>query len=136
MAEITAKYLGNLRVESTHVASGATLLTDGSQESHGQGDMFSPVDALAASLGACALTIMGFYAQAHGLDIDGTTLEITETMADRPRRVARLELVFTMPDRDYSDKDKQSLERSAKACPVHNSLHPEMEQQLIFKWAR
>ena len=137
MPEITAKYLGDLRVESTHTASGAVLLTDASIESQGSGENFSPVDLLAVSLGACAMTVMGIYAKNHGLDIAGASLAINKTMsATSPHRVAGIEVTFIMPERDYSDKDKKSLERAAGACPVHNSLYPEMEQRFIFKWAK
>ena len=136
MAEIFAKYLGGLRVENVHAASGFTLFTDAAQESGGEGkDGFSPVDALVVSLGACALTTMGFYAQNHGLDLAGATLEINKAMStSSPRRLAWVELIFTMPERAYSDKDKISLERAVKSCPVHNSLHPDVEQRVIVKW--
>ena len=137
MADIFAKYTGELRVESRHVSSGTIMTTDASQESRGQGGGFSPIDALAASLGACALTTMGFYAQNHGLDISGASVEVTSAMtATSPRRVARVELVVAMPDRDYSDKDKKSLERAVNSCPVHNSLHPDIEQKFSIKWAK
>lgn len=137
MSEIVAQYLGDLRVKNTHVAHGAIMVTDASAEIHGKDEGFSPVDVLAAALGSCAVTTMGVYAQNHGLDITGTTVEISFAMSEKsPRRVTRIELIFSMPDRNYSDKDKQSLERAAGACPVHNSLHPDMEQRLIFKWAK
>ena len=90
-----------------------------------------------AALGSCAVTTMGVYANTHGLDVTGTTVEISFAMSEKsPRRVERVELIFTMPDREYSAKDKQSLERAAGACPVHNSLHPDMEQRFVFKWAK
>lgn len=137
MADISAKYLGELRVESAHTPSGTIMLTDASQESQGQGSGFSPIDALAASLGACALTTMGFYAQNHGLDISGASVAMNVSMtSSSPRRVERMELVFTMPEREYSDKDKKSLERAVKSCPVHNSLHPAIEQLFSIKWAK
>ena len=137
MADIISKYLGELRVESAHASSGTVMLTDASKESQGQGGGFSPIDALAASLGACALTVMGFYAQTHGLDISGASVAMNVSMtASPPHRVARLELMFTMPDREYSDKDKKSLERAVNSCPVHNSLHPDIEQVFSIKWAK
>ena len=137
MATITGKYLGDLRVESTHTASGATLITDAPLDNQGKGEGFSPTDLCVASFGSCALTIMGIFAKNHGLDITGTTMEINKVMsANPPRRIARIEVVYTMPDRDYSDKDKKSLERAADTCPVRLSLHPETEQKVIFKWAK
>ena len=137
MADIIAKYLGELRVESVHASSGTVMFTDASKESQGQGGGFSPIDALAASLGACALTTMGFYAQNYGLDISGASVGMNVSMTPKPpHRVERVELMFTMPDRDYSDKDKKSLERAVKSCPVHNSLHPDIEQLFSIKWAK
>lgn len=135
MATVTGKYLGGLRVEAKHEQSGATLITDAPTDNHGQGQSFSPTDLCAMSLGACALTIMGIFAQAHGLDIEGTTFEVIKTMsANAPRRIARVQVIFTFPNKGYSDKDKKSLERAALTCPVHQSLGPEVEQDIRFVW--
>lgn len=137
MSAISGKYLGGLRVEATHEASGAVIVTDAPVDNNGQGRSFSPTDICSASLAMCALTIMGLYAQKHGLDIEGATFSVNKIMSDKPpRRIARLEVVFTFPDKGYSDKDKLSLERAAKSCPVHLSLHPETEQNIVFNWAK
>lgn len=136
MATVTGKYLGGLRVEAKHEQSGATLITDAPVDNQGQGRSFSPTDLCAMSLGACAMTIMGIFAQAHGLEIEGAGFEVTKTMsADAPRRIAKIEVIFSFPDKGYTDKDKISLERAAKTCPVHKSLGPDVEQVLTFKWA-
>jgi len=136
MATVTGAYLGGLRVEAKHEQSGATLITDAPVDNNGQGRSFSPTDLCAMSLGACALTIMGIFADAHGLNIDGTTFEVTKTMsANAPRRIAKIEVTFSFPDKGYTDKDKKSLERAAMTCPVHQSLGPEVEQVINFKWA-
>ena len=42
MPTITGTYLGDLRVESTHVASGARLVTDAPVDNNGKGEGFSP----------------------------------------------------------------------------------------------
>lgn len=136
MATVTGKYLGSLQVEARHEASGATMISDAPVDNGGKGRSFSPTDMCAMSLGMCALTIMGNFAANHGLDIDGTTFAVTKTMSAKPpRRIARIEVVFTFPDKGYTAKDKISLERAAKTCPVHLSLHPEVEQALTFIWA-
>lgn len=136
MATITGAYLGGLRVEAKHEQSGTTLITDAPTDNNGKGRSFSPTDLCVTSLGACALTIMGIFADAHGLNIDGTTFEITKTMsADAPRRIARIEVTFSFPDKGYTDKDKKSLERAAMTCPVHKSLGQDVQQVIHFKWA-
>lgn len=136
MATVTATYLGDLRVESTHTASGAKLVTDAPVDNHGKGEGFSPTDLCATALGACAMTIMGITARAHGMDVTGTKLEITKTMSADPRRIASLDVVFLMPDRPFTDKQKAMLERAAHTCPVHLSLHPDVHQNFVFRWAQ
>ena len=42
MATVTAKYLGDLRVECTHVASGTKLVSDAPVDNNGKGEAFSP----------------------------------------------------------------------------------------------
>ena len=134
MATISAKYLGDLRVECTHLQSGDVLVTDAPTDNQGKGEAFSPTDLCATALAACAMTIIGTYARHHQLDVDGMKAEATKVMAPNPRRIQRIEVIITMPDREYSEKEKNSIERVARACPVHASLHADMEQVFIFKW--
>lgn len=136
MATITEEYLGNLRVACQHTASGATLTSDAPVDNHGKGESFSPTDLVATALGACAMTIIAIYGESHNVDVKGTRVEIVKSMNAAPRRIGKLEVVFTMPDRDYSEKEKVSIERAAHTCPVHLSLHPDVEQIFTFKWAR
>lgn len=82
------------------------------------------------------MTIMGITAQAHGMDVTGTEMEIVKTMSANPRRIASLDVVFIMPDRPFTDKQKTMLERVAHTCPVHMSLHPDVRQNFVFRWAR
>jgi uncharacterized OsmC-like protein len=134
---VRVKYLGDLRVESTHLASGAQILTDAPLDNNGKGEGFSPTDLCVTSLAACATTIMGIYGKQHGVDITGAEVEVTKIMSPSPpRRIAQIDVTFIMPDRDYSDKEKASLERAAKTCPVHLSLHPEVKQNLVFRWKK
>lgn len=60
MATMKAKYLGQLRVECEHVASGTKMMTDAPVDNCGKGEAFSPTDLCAAALGSCILTTMGF----------------------------------------------------------------------------
>lgn len=137
MATVTAKYLGNLRVECTHCATGTQIITDAPLDNHGKGEAFSPTDLCVTALASCAMTIIGIYGQAHDVDVTGTQIEVVKTMsANPPRRIAKIEVVFTMPDREYTDKQKIMIERAANTCPVHLSLHPDIEQVITFKWAK
>lgn len=134
MATVSAKYLGDLRVECTHERSGTKIITDAPVDNQGKGEAFSPTDLCATSLAACAMTIIGIYGQSHNVDVTGTTMEITKTMSKDPRRIGKIEVTFHMPKRNYSEKEKTMIERAAHTCPVHLSLSPDVEQVFNFVW--
>ena len=129
----TLKYLGDLQTECTHVSSGAKLITDAPVSFLGKGESFSGTDLFALSLGTCAMTVMGIYAKKNNLDISGATAEVSRTMADNPRRIQALEVIFHMPGRAFSEKEKKDLMEVAQACPVSMSLGG-VEQSIIFDW--
>lgn len=134
MATIETQYEGELRTTAKHLASGASIITDAPLDNKGKGQAFSPTDLLSASLGSCMLTIMGIAGQTHGIEITGTTIQITKVMASDPRRVSEIQVSFHFPDRSYSEHEKLILERAARTCPVALSLHPEIRQTLLFNW--
>lgn len=134
MATIKAMYLGDLRLECTHLQSGTKIITDAPTDNNGKGEAFSPTDLCSTSLATCAMTIMGIYAKSNGIDLSGTEIEITKKMATKPRRIAEINVVFNMPLREFSEKDKKVLECVAHTCPVHLSLHPDVKQNFVFNW--
>ena len=136
MATVTCRYLGDLRVECVHEASGTTIITDAPLDNHGKGEAFSPTDLCVTALASCAMTIMGILAQNHGIDVSGTRIEVSKVMSPKPpRKIGRIEVIFHMPERSYSDKEKQMIERAAHTCPVHLSLNADVEQAFVFNWA-
>lgn len=134
MSTVSCRYLGDLRIECSHVASGTKIVTDAPVDNKGKGESFSPTDLCATALGTCALTIMGIYAAEHGIDISGTTMEITKTMHADPRRIGMIEVIMHMPDRPYTQKEKTALERCVWSCPVHLSLSEKVEQVFSIRW--
>ncbi|MCB0660786.1 MAG: OsmC family protein [Saprospiraceae bacterium] len=127
-------YLGDLRTELTHISSGQTIITDAPIDNQGKGLAFSPTDLAATSLGACMITIMGISARNHGLNIDGTELEITKIMASNPRRIQEIEIKVIMPHGNFLKKDRVLLEAAGRTCPVAFSLHPDINQNITFIW--
>ena len=134
MPTISIKYLGNLRTECTHIQSGTKIITDAPIDNQGKGEYFSPTDLTSTSLATCAMTIMGIYGEKHNVDLLGTTIEVTKIMAENPRRIGKIEIIFNMPKKNYSDKEKASIENAVKNCPVHKSLDPNVEQIFTFNW--
>ncbi len=130
MATIQTLYLGDLRTEAEHLGSKTKILTDAPIDNKGKGEAFSPTDLLAASLGSCMLTIMGIAAREHGMDIAGTQMEITKVMQNNPRKVSEIQVIINLPQKAYSEKDIDILQRSALTCPVYLSLHPDLKKTL------
>jgi uncharacterized OsmC-like protein len=131
---VKSRYLGNLRVESTHLQSGNKIITDAPVDNRGKGEAFSPTDLLATSLGSCITTIMGIKAMDNGIDIEGTEVEITKIMASDPRRVAEVVVKFSFPDKGYSEEDKKLIESVAGISPVPLSLSTNLKQTIHFHW--
>jgi uncharacterized OsmC-like protein len=136
MVKIEGVYEGGLRCRMKHGPSGAELLTDAPVDNHGQGAAFSPTDLVATALGSCMMTIMGIVARKHGIDMDGTRVEITKEMAVAPsRRIGRIGVVLRFP-RPLGEKGQEILKRAAAGCPVHHSLHPDVQTPVEFVFPR
>lgn len=127
------KYLGDLRSSSMHLQSGTEILNDAPIDNHGKGEAFSPTDMVANSLATCMLTIMAIKATDMGLELKGTTAEVTKVMAADPRRISEIHVAFHMNLADDT-KIKTILERSALTCPVYYSLHPDIKKIITFNW--
>lgn len=126
-------YLGNLRTESVHIKSGNSFITDAPTDNNGKGEAFSPTDTVATGLASCMITVMGIKARDLGVDMTGTTAEVTKTMASNPRRISKIEVVLDFPFQADA-KTKKILENTANTCPVHHSLHPDIEKDITFNW--
>lgn len=134
MVALKTVYEGGLRCRAEHGPSGASIVTDAPVDNHGRGQSFSPTDLLGAALSSCIMTIMGIVAERHGLDLVGMQAETVKVMSDDPpRRIASLRTRLTVPL--PPDHPKRSiLEQSARACPVHKSLSPEIDATVEFVW--
>lgn len=126
-------YKGQLRTEAEHLQSGSKMITDAPVDNHGKGEAFSPTDTVATALATCMLTVMGIKARAMELDMEGTTAEITKTMASDPRRISKIDVIINFP-KTYSEKDTKLLEKTARTCPVLYSLHPDIEKNISFNY--
>ncbi len=136
--EIDLVYAGQLRCVATHGPSKATLTTDAPVDNHGKGESFSPTDLVATALGSCVMTIMGIVADRHQLDLTGTRIHVTKEMIQQPvRRIGRLAVTVTIPVEkaaQISETDRSKIETAARHCPVHQSLHPDIDAPIDFVW--
>ncbi len=130
---MNGKYLGNKKVELLHEPSGMIIRTSAPKDNNGDGSSFSPTDLCAASLGACMLTVVGIVAERDSVDLTGSHFTIEKHMAEAPRRIAKLPLTFHLP-KSLSEVHRRKFEAAAKTCPVHHSLHPQIEVILSFNY--
>jgi putative redox protein len=134
VVEIQIHYEGDLHTRCTHGPSGRSLETDAPKDNEGRGESFSPTDLLATALGSCMLTVMGIYARRKGWKLDGARARVEKHMATAPvRRIGRLVVELDMPP--LPEESRAQLERVAHTCPVHQSLHPDVELDVRFRWS-
>lgn len=135
MTTISGRYLPGKKVELRHEDSGALIVTSAPKDNNGDGSSFSPTDLLAASLGACMLTVIGILAERKGIDVSGMEMTVGKEMAASPRRVAALPVVIHLPQR-LSAEERALCEAAARACPVHHSIHPYIRADVTFVYDR
>ena len=134
MATLKTKHLGGLRTEITHLQSGNTVTTDAPTDNNGKGEFISPTDMVAGALGSCMLTLMDMAATRMGIDMTGTTLDITKVMASDPRRIAEIIIDVHFPFA-ADDKTRTIIQRAGDTCPVGKSLHPDLKQSVSYHYA-
>ncbi len=132
-SEVT--YLGALRTEAVHLQSGNKLITDAPKDNHGKGEAFSPTDLTATSLACCMISVMGIVAMKEGITpTDGAIATVLKVMYAEPRRIGEIHIEITMPAKGYSEKEKKMYEHAAYTCPVAKSLHPDIKQEIKFRY--
>ena len=128
-------YTGELRTTCVHERSGNEFITDAPIDNHGLGQAFSPTDTVATGLASCMLTVMGIKARNIDVDLSGATAEVTKHMASDPRRISKIEVHLELPSA-ISEKNRTILERTGNTCPIHYSLHPDIEKVISFNWTQ
>ncbi len=127
MVKMDIVYEGGLHCRLTHGPSGSVISTDAPKDNNGKGEAFSPTDLVAAALGSCMLTVMGIAAAKHGIELNGSTVLVTKEMVVVPaRRIGTIGVTLRMASGIPVDK-RPMLEAAAHACPVHKSLHPDVQ---------
>ena len=126
-------YNGGLRTNCEHVRSGNTFITDAPVDNNGKGEAFSPTDTVATGLASCMLTMMGIKANGLEVDLTNSTAAVTKHMASDPRRISKIEVELSLPE-NISEKNRKILVHTANTCPVHYSLHLDIEKVISYNW--
>ena len=133
MSTSTILYKNNLRTEAIHTASGQVILTDAPIDNNGKGEAFSPTDLVATALASCMITIIAIAAEKNNIDVSKTSANVKKIMGVNPRTISDIVIEVKM-SKDLSGKDRIRLEKAALACPVHKSLHPDMNKEITFTY--
>jgi putative redox protein len=133
MVKMSAQYTGQKHCVLKHEPSSSEIETDAPKDNQGRGERFSPTDLMGAALASCILTTMAIVAERDGISIDGATAEVTKEMIATPRRIGALPVSITMSAK-LSDETRKKLENAAHHCPVHKSLHPDVNAPISFKY--
>ncbi|MBP7867919.1 MAG: OsmC family protein [Acidobacteria bacterium] len=128
------EYQGDLHCEAVHVQSGHRLATDAPLDNQGKGETFSPTDLVATGYATCIATILGILARKHGTDLKGMKLTVIKEMAPKPtRRIGSLLVEIHMPP-GVEPALRQRFSHAADLCPVGQSLHPDVETDVVIRY--
>ena len=126
------KYLGNLRTECHHLASGTIIETDAPVDNKGKGERFSPTDLVATAYASCMMTIMGIYCNEHGIEMNTGIARVQKIMEANPRRIGKLIIEMDFSGNNWSELEAEKLLRAGKACPVAKTLGDNVEVEFLI----
>ena len=95
-------------------------------------DGLRSVELLLAALGSCMLGTMLAFAENANVPVEGVRLELTPVLAERPERVARVDMRLHI-EGEIEPKRLASLRRVAEHCKVHSTLEhgPELTLEVV-----
>ena len=134
MSKFRVVYKGDLSTEIEHLDSGSKIITDAPKDNQGLGRTFSPTDLVASSLASCMLTIIAIANRTHSLNIETMDANVEKIMSSNsPRKISQINVKISIKG-VFDDKSKLIIERSAKNCPVHHSLNPDIQINLKINY--
>lgn len=134
MVKMSIVYQGQLHCELTHEPSQSKIETDAPKDNQGKGERFSPTDLVGAALGSCILTTIAIVAERDGISIEGATAQVEKEMIAKPRRIGSLTVSVRLPAA-LTANQRRKLEETAHHCPVHKSIHPDVQMPITFTYA-
>ncbi len=123
--------IGQFRCETTFYPTGRSFCTDLPESLNGLAQYPSPGDLLGAALASCMTSMISFVAAKNGIDVKGMKIEATPIENGGGIQQIRLKITMPLP---VAHPLRDMLERSAKTCPVHKSLRPDLETPIEWVW--
>lgn len=88
---------------------------------------------MGAALASCVLTTIAIVAERDGVSVVGARAEVQKEMNPQPRRIRSLRTKITLPAA-IAPEYRKKIEHVALHCPVHASLHPDVDAALTFEY--
>jgi putative redox protein len=133
MVQIVVRYEGNKKCQLTH-PEGMALMTDVPKDLGGEATAFSPTDLIASGLVTCILTTIALWGERHQLDLTGMSATVEKEMSTTTNRIGRLAVTIIVPAAVAPEELRARLEAIGHRCPVHASLHPEIEAPILYRY--
>ena len=131
MSVMEIAYTGNQQCVATRAKDAKRVVVDCPLTS---GEELGPGDMVAAGLGSCMLISMAGYAERHGLDVRGATVDVDVRFGGEPQsRIASIRVGVHVPVA-YAEQERSRLERAANACPIKHSFGPDTRIATSFEF--
>ena len=124
-----------MRFQVADEKRGISFAVDQPIDEGGDNSAPTPVEYYVSSLGACVGTMIAFYANSKNIDIEGLTVDVNFEKENNPYRVSKIETVVHYPG-ETDAKLQRILERVAKTCIIHNTMHNPPELVFKFPWTK
>lgn len=132
MGKVKVEYQGLVRTVIHHCASGSQANTDVPMQEGASPSAFTPVELLCGAVGSCMISLIGVAGQTHGFPTEGISVEVDQTIAEDPLRVGSITCTVDLRIAKLNEKQKKIVERTARTCPVVNSLREDIEVKVDF----
>ena len=124
-------YAGNQKCVATRAKDAKRVMVDCPIT---KGEELGPGDMIAAGLGSCMLISMAGFADRHGLDVEGSKVDVEVRFGGTPQpRISSIKVTVHVP-KAYGEKDRAQLEKAANACPIKHSFGPDTKISTSFEF--
>jgi putative redox protein len=132
MSRIVSRPIGGFHTRIRHVEAGAEIETQ-IVPREGAQSLFTSTDLVAAGLASCIASSLERVVQRRDVPLDAVRVGVVKELGTEPKRISGLPVTIEV-DAAPDDQLREVMLRTAASCPVHRSLHPDINSpiEVIF----